>query len=202
MDTKNYVYIKLLSGEIILFEYKKYKKNKDDNYKIKNLQQDFAQYLNVEPAQLLFYYNYMPLEIDTDINDDNIYNVFINDLTVKITFDRTIRIHHEYIKMPRIAIVEIVNLTDKAYRYIYNELDYVSRGDGDFLINQYYFDNFEQSDDQLFINLLDKYNLKPFPDDQDFKDLDKNTKLNLISAYLFECIGIYLDIESSVFIDL
>ena len=192
------IYIKLLSGEIIPFEYKK---NKDDNYKIKNLQQDFARHLKVEYAQLLFYDDCIPLELEHTIEDDSIYNVFIKDLTVKISFDRTIRIHHEYTKMPKKVFLEIVNLTDKAYRYIYNELDYVSRGDGDFLINQYYFHTEQQSDDQLFINLLDKYNLKLFPENQDFRDIDENTKLNLISAYLFECVGIYLDIDSYVFIE-
>lgn len=204
-----YVHVKLLSGEVIPFEYKD-----KDNYKIKNLQVDVASYLKVEPPQISFYYNYILVDLETLVSKDvsdvsdiyDVYDVFIKDLTVKIYFDRTIRIHHEYSKMPKRAMLEIVNLTDKAYRYIYNELDYVSRGEGDFLVNQYYFArdyNYnDYNDDQLLINLLSKYNLKPFPDEQDFRNIEESTKINLISAYLFECVSIYLDIDSYVFINL
>ena len=191
------VYIKLFSGEIIPFYC-----NVNDT--LKELAFKISVELDVEIAQILFFEEYDLLQnLNINIKNEFAYNVFIKDFVVKISFDRTIRINHKYTKMPKRAILEIVNLTDKAYSYIYNELYYVSRGDGDFFLNRELF-TFEETEDieeeQLFINLLKKYDIEHFQDDKDFSDIDEKTKLNLISAYLFECVSISLDIISHVFI--
>lgn len=188
------VYIKLFSGEIIPFYC-------NINDTLKELAFKISAELNVEIAQILFFEEYEPIKnLKVNIKNEFVYDVFIKDFVVKISFDRTIRINHKYTKMPKRAILEIVNLTDNAYRYIYNELYYVSRGDGDFFLNRELF-NFDTTEEEhLFINLLRKYDIEPFPDDKDFSDIDEKTKLNLISAYLFECVSISLDIISHVFI--
>lgn len=190
------VYIKLFSGEIIPFYC-------NINDTLKELAFKISVELNVEIAQILFFEEYKPIKnLKINIKNEFVYNVFIKDFVVNISFDRTIRINHKYTKMPKKAILEIMNLTDKAYRYIYNELYYVSRGDGDFFLNPslFTFDTTEDNEEHLFINLLKKYDIEPFPDDKDFSDIDEKTKLNLISAYLFECVSISLDIISHVFI--
>jgi hypothetical protein len=192
------VYIKLFSGEIIPFYC-------NINDSLKELGLKISDKLNVETTQILFFDKYEPIKnLEIKIKYDFVYNVFIKDFVVKISFDRTIRIKHKYSKMPKRAILEIVNLTDKAYRYIYNELYYVSRGDGDFFLNNTFVLDINEDieEEQLFINFLKKYDIEPFPDDKDFTDIDEKTKLNLISAYLFECVSISLDIISYVFISI
>ena len=205
----SFVYIKVMSGDIIPIEIPESLK---DCYKIANLRSEYAEYLaeyleyeetkededreDIDLARIVFFDdNLERVEINDIVIPGNTYQVLVSDPLLRISFDRTIRLEHDYAIVPRHAHLEIVGLNSNAYRYMYNEIEYVYRED--FVIDgnafgreEYNIYYNEDDEDRLekFRLALEKYNLKPLEDDFDFDILEEDDKINLIKAYLEYCL--------------
>ena len=176
------IYLQLLSGEVISFE--------------NNIISNLSEFLNVEPCRIICF--------DENFNETKYfsigktYKVFVNDSIVKISFRRTIRLEHEYENLPKETILEIDKMGEDAYRYMYNEILYISHNFNEF--NEYFYDD---KDEEKFEKLLEKYELIPFQDFEDFFDLDEEKKIKIITAYIRECLSIsskQMSIQKYVFI--
>lgn len=162
------VYLQLLSGEVISFE--------------NNIISNLSVFLNVEPCRIIcFDENFNETK---DFSIGKTYKVFVNDSIVKMSFRRTIRLEHEYENLPKETILEIDNMGEEAYRYMYNEILYISHN-----FNEYdYF--YEEKEEEKFEKLLEKYELIPFKDFENFFDIDEEKKIKIITAYIRECLSI------------
>ena len=197
----NVVYVKMMSGDIIPFEISESLK---DIYKISNLRSEYSDYIeskeDVDLGRIVFFDdNLEKVEINDIVIPGNTYQVLVSDPLLRISFDRTIRLQHDYKNLPRQAHLEIRDLNSNAYRYMYNEIEYVYREDfvidGNALYNMYYEDRLEK-----FRLALEKYNLEPLEDDFDFDTLEDNDKINLIKAYLEYCLCLIIITESYKFV--
>lgn len=191
-----FVYIKLLSGDTIPIDVSL-------PCSSRNLCDIIPKYLDdkdIEPGRIsLFDTEYQKIEPDKNLVSDSTYNVFIDEYKINISFYRTIRINHIYSQIPKKAVLEIENMGDIAYRYIYNELDYICRGS--LLIDGHYFGNeFYGENPHILSDLLNKYDLSLFKDEQDFREINDETKINLIRAYMKECLCLDMIIDSYIFL--
>lgn len=200
----NFVYIKLMSGEIIQFEISD-EMMASELYCVENLKSEFTEYIEnlnnennekIDLERVVFFDdNFEMLELNDKVILGNTYSAFIKDSIVTITFNRTIRLHHDYNKFPRNTVLEI-NIDDwNAYRYMYNELKYMCTFDefGDY-------ECFDTDIEHKFLGLLQEYNLEDFSEDFDFRELQEEIKINLIKAYMREYLTLNTNIQSYRFI--
>lgn len=211
----SFVYVKMMSGNIIPFEIPESLKDQG-LYKVSNLRSEYVDYLEDESKEdidlgriIFFDDNLERVEINDIVVPGNTYQVLVSDPLVTISFDRTIRLQHDYENLPRQSHLEIVGLNSNAYRYMYNQIEYVYRED--FVIdgnvfgreeyNMYYDEDDEDDEDRLekFRLALEKYNLEPLIDDFDFDTLEEDNKINLINAYLEYCLSLRMIVESYKF---
>jgi hypothetical protein len=183
------VTVQLFSGEILTFHL-------FPLCQIEMLCLEIAKLLHIERPQIILF------DEDEEVNYNNLvesgitYRALINELIIQMTFERTIRLHHDYQELPKKAILEVKNVGHDAYRYMYNELLYVCGSDFDFE------DETEIKNEEKFKETLKKYEIDEIDNDSfDFRDLDENLKIGLINAYFKECLTISLNIERYVFLD-
>lgn len=199
----SFVYIKVMSGDIIPIEIPESLK---DCYKIANLRSEYAEYTetkeeDIELGRIVFFDdNLERVETNDIVVPGNTYQVLVSDPVLRISFDRTIRLQHDYANLPRQAHLEIIGLNSNAYRYMYNEIEYIYREDlNDFGRDEYniYYDDEDRL--EKFRLALEKYNLRPLEDDFDFDTLDDD-KINLIKAYLEYYLDLRIIVDSYKFI--
>lgn len=194
------VYVKSISGDIIPFEIPSSLKGL---YKVANLCSEYADYLenvdnqDIDLGRIVFFNeNLEKVNIQDFVVNGHTYRVLINDIVVRLSFDRTIRLLHDYQQLPRETHLEINSLSYDAYRYMYNEIEcLVTEELGDDYTIYYHY----SEDDRLdkIRSVLEKYNLVPFSDDFDFRTLEEEeVKINIIKAYLNECLRLNMNIES------
>lgn len=204
----NFVYVQMMSGEIIPFEISEAMLS---YYSILNLIIEYIAQKNDEEEIELERVVFFDENLEIMSNDELVvlgstYRVFINDYLVRITFDNTVRLIHNYSSLPNKTSLEININNWKAYRYIYHELyssccsfyNYVIDGNA-FGEQEYRIIN---GDDDGFLDMLEKYDLGELglngrDDDLYFKEeLAEDTKIKLIKAYLRECLVLNIEIES------
>lgn len=194
-----------MSGEIIQFEIPEALKGL---YKLSNLRSEYSEYLenidienmDIELGRIIFFNDNMEkLDMDDLVISENTYHVLISDNIVRLTFDRTIRLIHDYSSLPKNFHLQIENLNWNAYHYMYNEINFICSDD--FLGGIPFGINLQDEDDikEKFRVVLEKYNLQPL---ENFLNLEENDKINIIIAYLRECYVLNINIDSYNFIDI
>lgn len=198
-------YVKLMSGEIIPFPIPELLK---DVYKIANLRSEYVDYIetnrldfqDIDLGRVLFFNeNLEQVDMKDIVINGHTYQVLISDPLVRLSFDRTIRLKHNYQHIPRETNLEILNLNWNAYRYMYKEMEYIFT---DIIINDG--DIYDEDDEdriEKFRITLEKYDLKMYEDDFDFRCLEEENKINLIKAYIKECLGLDMNICSYNFVN-
>jgi len=188
-----------MSGEIIQFEIPKCLSGL---YKLSNLRSEYADYIenmenmDIDLGRIIFFNDNMD---NIDMNDlvitGNTYNVLISDSIVRLNFDRTIRLIHDYSSFPKNFHLQIENLNWDAYQYMYNEINYICSDQDPFEINL----QDENVIKEKFRLILEKYNLYPL-EVENFFNLEENYKINIIIAYL-KCYGLNITLDSYDFIE-
>lgn len=204
------VYVKTMAGEIIPFEIPE---SLRDLYKVSNLRSQYVEYIEekdeqeIDLGRVLFFDENLERVDESDlVVNRNTYQVVVSDFVVRLSFSRTVRLHHDYYNLPRKAHLHIENIDFNAYRYMYNEIEYVNRDD--FMIGGNAFGRDEYlihedqdvDEDEKFRRVLEDYGLQPFEDNFDFRDLEEEDKSKLINAYLQVCLGLNMKIESYTYL--
>jgi hypothetical protein len=179
-----------MTGEIIPFETafdKSYK------YKMSNLCSKYVEYIKetcdyqIDLGRIVFFdENLKKVNMSDLVVNGNTYQVLVSDSVVRLYFDRTIRLCHDYNNLPGKAHLKIVNMDSNAYRYMYNEIEYAVYEDS--VDEEYSYEKFRR--------VLEKYDLEPFSDNFDFRDLEEEDKNKLIKAYLKVYLGLNMEIDS------
>jgi hypothetical protein len=209
---ENIVYVKLMSGRVIPFDIPK----DSERYTLLELSSDLNNFLKQEEnifemddiddiddiedisnRILFFNNNFEKLGRHDLVINGSIYNVLINDLTVRVYFDRTIRLEHNYNEIPRKGLLEI-NLNSQAYRYIYKEIEYLHNNEEFHMYGRELIYNYDY-DPTKFENVLKKYNLSLI-NDSDFTNISEETKITLIIAYFRECLCIPMIVTGYTFL--
>lgn len=200
----SFAYVKLMSGEIIPFHIPESLKTV---YKISNLRSEYVDYIenrfsqDIDLGRVLFFNeNLEQVDMKDIVINGHTYQVLISDPLVRLSFDRTIRLQHNYEHIPRETNLEIINLNWNAYRYMYKEMEYIFT---DWIINGGDIYDEESDEDRIekFRITLEKYNLKMYEDDFDFRFLEEENKISLINAYIKECLGLDMNICSYNFVN-
>lgn len=205
------VYVKTMTGEIIPFEIPE---SLRDLYKVSNLRSQYVEYIEEKGEQeidlgrvLFFDENLERVDKNDLVVNGNTYQVLVSDFVVRLSFSRTVRLHHDYDNLPRKAHLHIENMDYNAYRYMYNEIEYVNRDDymidgNAFGREEYlmYHEDQDGDEDEKFRRVLEEYDLEPFEDGFDFRYLEEDDKNKLIKAYLCICLGLDMEIESYTYL--
>lgn len=182
------VNIQLLSGKVLTFQV-------FPLCKLENLCLEIMKILNIERSQIILFKEEDEVNYNDLVESEVIYRLLINELVVQMNFDRTIRLIHNYQELPKKALLE-VSLEENSYRYMYNELLYVSNISDNFEFDDDYFE--KTKNEEKLKKIFEKYEID-LEDSFDFRNLDEKLKIALINAYLYECLCISLKIEKYIF---
>jgi hypothetical protein len=141
------VHLKLLSGDILTFSISEISKK----YTFSNLRSEFYQLMSnqlsiSELESILIFDNNEEYNYQVDLNDivteGKIYNVFVNQVTVRLVFDensRKVNFEHDYKQFPFDTIIQIgtsvQNNYKDSYDYMYNEISQSFQQEIDFFDN-------------------------------------------------------------------
>ena len=126
------VHLKLLSGDILTFSI-------FEGYKFSNLRSEFyelmSENLSIRELECISIfdnndeYNFQ-VDLTHEVTEGNIYNVFVNQIVVRIVFDdnsRKVKFEHDYQNFPNNTIIQITSSVqdnyEESYQYMYNYLD-------------------------------------------------------------------------------
>ena len=114
------VHLKLLSGDILTFSI-------FEGYKFSNLRSEFyelmSENLSIRELECISIfdnndeYNFQ-VDLTHEVTEGNIYNVFVNQIVVRIVFDdnsRKVKFEHDYQNFPNNTIIQITSSVQDNY---------------------------------------------------------------------------------------